>query len=201
MARLDDFVASVRNGFPDVPDEIVRGAVRDAAIEFCQRARVVESVESLRVRAGRAAHDLRVLGGVAFEVHRLSRDGRDLEPSSQYEIRQLPESTGTPTRYFFDGRGRIELYPVPEADEVLAARAVFAPDPDGEDVPDVLLGQWREAIAGGAKMRLGRQYAPFANPDQALVGEAEFERAINQAITQRARGRTNRPIRTVPVQF
>lgn len=201
MAVLDDFFPYVRSSFPEVPDALMRQAVRDAAIEFCERTRVIERRATLNVTAGQREQAFDLSEGEPFDLRHLRRDGSDLIAATRGEVNDLGDADGTPTHFYLEGSGSVVLWPTPTAAEALDAVATFRPSLDDTDVPDALLRDWREAIAGGAKMRLGRDYAPFRSEDAAQIGAMQFDRGVSRAIHLLGHGRTGQPVRARPTMF
>lgn len=196
MAALDEFVPQVRFAFPTVPDLLLRAAIRDAADEFCRRTRIIQRRVSVSVTAGNATAPVTIPGGRAFEVLNLWREDRALQKSNMVDLLDRWPSKGEPREYALNGEGRLLLWPEPASVETLQANAVFAPGIEEDEVPDALRDDWRDAVAGGARLRLGRDYAPFRSDEQAAFGAGLFERAIERAIQHRARGGTGKALRT-----
>lgn len=196
MAGLEMFLPQVRAAFPTVPYILMREAVRNAADEFCRRTRLIQVRVPVSVVADNATAAVTITGARAFEVMNLWREDRELNKSNVVDILARWPSKGYPREYALDGDGRLLFWPEPAVDETLQANAVFAPGLDATELPDALRDDWRDTIAAGARLRLGRDYAPFRNDEQALIGAGIFERGIERAIQRRSQGGTGRPLRS-----
>lgn len=201
MAVLDDFFPYVRSAFPGVPDALMRQAVRDAAIDFCEQTRVIEQRADLNVSANQREQAFEVDGVEPFDLRYLRRGDTHLTPTTREEVNRLGDADGSPTHFYLEGDGSVILWPTPTAAETLTGIATFRPALDATDVPDALLRDWREAIAGGAKMRLGRDYTNFRNEDAATVGAMQWDRGVSRALHQLGKGRTSKRIRARPTMF
>lgn len=201
MATLDDFLPWVRPSFPETPDELMRQAVRDSAIEFCEKTMLLERTADLSVVADNREQSLSLAEGVPYQLRYLRRSGNDLTPATRGTIHEFGEASGQPTHYYLESNGDVVLWPTPTAAETLEAHAIFRPEYDATELPDVLLHDWREAIAGGAKKRLGRDYINWRNEDAAQVGGIQFETGVSRAINQRGHGRHGHPVRVRPTFF
>lgn len=200
MASLDEFVPAVAALFPEAPRFTQRRALMDAAVEFCLRTRVVQETVTVSVQAGNPQATALIRGGHAQEILRLARDDQPLEPDTVLNLLERRGEPGQPTRFALDGVGRLRLWPTPAASETLQATAVFRPERDEDEIPDVLLQDWTEVIAAGAGFRLATM-PMFRDAEHAALSRSQFEDGVIRAQIQQARGRSRAPLRAKPRFF
>lgn len=198
MVSVSEFVPFVRAQFPSAPDFLLARAIVESAIEFCRRTRVVQGEGEVNAMEGEQEADVFMLYGESSEITKVYRkeDGSVLEQLSELDIRNARESTGTPRAYTLAGAGKVLLWPTPDTSETLWAAIVYVPSINATSLDQSLFSIYREAIVGGAQYRVGRNNFHFRNEDAAQVGMIEFDRGVTRAITQQAKGRTGRALRT-----
>lgn len=197
MATLDDFVKHIRGKIPQCPDAIIREEVREAAIEFCERTKIIVDTFSITTAAADADYAVTHASWQIFSILELrnSDDGL-LEEISLFEYQTLEDSSGTPTKYCLSG-GEALLWPTPNAIETLTGKGIFRPQDGSETVPDELYDDWRVAICAGARGKIHTQYAPYMAPEDAAYFLGVFDAGIFKANVKRARGGTEKRLRTV----
>jgi hypothetical protein len=197
MASLDDFLAIVRGRLPGCPDFILKEAVRDAAIEFCKRTRLLVERITVAVEADEAAVTLSPATDLHWEVLDLRRDNTRLTPWNRREATVQDQSleTGTPQYYYQEGDLTLVLSPIPDADETLTALVTLRPDDAATTLPDVLWTDYREPVAAGARAWVRRNHGDWVNPELEAEDRAIFERAIHNQNIRRARGGADTALR------
>jgi hypothetical protein len=197
MASLDDFLAMVRGRLPGCPDFVLNEAVRDAAIEFCKRTRLLVERVTVDVVAEEAAVTLSPDTDLHWEVLDLRRDNTRLTPWNRNEALMQDQSleTGAPQYYYQEGDRTLALSPIPDADETLTALVTLRPDDAATTLPDVLWTDYREPIAAGARAWVRRNHGDWVNPQLEAEDRVIFERAIHNQNIRRARGGVNTTLR------
>lgn len=198
MISLETFYPLVSGQLPNCPDMILREALLEACSELAMRGRLLMDDVSVKVKAGNRFATLESYEGDVFEITRLTRDGNPLDPSSRHDIeeRRYDIETGTPNRYYLEQDGRLVLGPVPEVAETLLANVLYKPKAGATDVADTFYRDWRLAVAAGARAYVRRNHGTWANSALEMEDSAIFGQAISSATLQRAKGRTNRRLRT-----
>lgn len=196
MAELADFIKYIRGSASDCPETLIKDAVREAAIEFCERTKVVTETVTITTEIGKADYQAVTVEGEAAEVSAIKNaDGGDLEPVSYNEYLALDSDDADPTRFCFDGID-VLLHPTPVVVQTLTATVVIKPEDGNTEVPDVLLSKYRLAIAAGAKAFIHSQYDDYLDPGKFELNQAVFENGIAKANMFRAKGGTGKRLRT-----
>lgn len=180
-------------------------AVRDAAIEFCSRARVLSVDHSpISTVAGTATYswspgtDL-----VVVDPERVWYEKVELTPVTKDQLASMypywPDEQGEPRWFTQENRTSFILIPKPSASvtDAIRAKVFVAPSRSANEVADELFERYAEAIAAGAKARLFSMRAQhWYSPDLAIYNRGQFEAAIGQAAWNAATGYTRAPVRT-----
>lgn len=188
MAQLSSLLDRVNDEFPTVPRLLALRMLSDSAKEFLTRTHAwQETLTPVALRPGVFSYELAPDSGVQVASLREVRlDGRRVDPIAS----EIPQrwghtlSAGRPDVYTQIGPSTIQLWPSPDAASsvtVLAALTLALSAPDA-NIPDDVVGEYGEAIASGAKMRLVRQAnkAWFA-PDAAAMYGVPYYQAIADA--------------------
>lgn len=154
-----NFVPLVRQSTAKCPVSGIAAQVREAAREFCARARIwTDKSLAADVLAGESAYglrppdqaDVRGLLSVRF-------GGQRLTPLAPAQWRNLPDQTATaPTHFIFNEPNVVRLYPTPLADVAgaLLVEVVLMPAVRSSGGPEFLLSKHGTTIAFGAISRL-----------------------------------------------
>lgn len=198
MAKLSDFLSLVRGKLPGCPEMIMKEAVRESAIEFCKRTRLIEDSDTITTVAGTAAYDLSPPSGLAWEVFDVYRGDVRLTPSDRVEFSDLNYyvDSGEPRAYYLEGDGTIVLGPIPSTAESLTVRVTVRPDDTAGQVPQILYQEYRTAIAAGARLFVRQNYRSWNDDREAEKEMYYFDSAIARAQLRRAKGSTRKPLRT-----
>jgi hypothetical protein len=198
---LTDFLPEVMQYVPDVPEFVAINSLRNAAIEFCEKTRVLQtSLTPVTLQNNKASYTIQVPPGVKFvDLVDAYVDDRLIIPKSSEELARIYRATdwrtlkGSPayvTRVVYP---EIQLVPYLEttAGEVLRMRASVAPTRDATEVPETLYQEFVEQISYGARGRL------YGTPKQSYTDKAlareylmMFRSAIGETKTRVNRGLT-----------
>jgi hypothetical protein len=176
---------------------IIKDAIRDACIEFCQRTQLLTETVAVAVIADEAQVELVPAAGQHWEVLQILRDTAPLTPASRHALltQGLNIQTGVPQSYYLEGDTRLVLAPTPETAETLNVLVTVRPADDATEVEDVLWAEYRVPIAAGARAWVRRHYGEWINPQSEAEDRAIFERAIHNQNIRRARGGASAPLR------
>lgn len=199
---FSDFYAHVKQYAAGAADPKIDFALRQAAIDFCQRTKTWRYEDDFQVTDSDAEQIITPNGSVLLDLELVQFDGCDLIPKTPAWLDDHAHGWRTncndsgPSKYVTQTEmNTIRL--VPYADGHVNIYAWLKPSQDCEDLPDYLGNQYRETIAHGALARLLMMPGmPFSNPNLAGMFITLFNNALdssqNKGITgqQRARVRT-----------
>lgn len=199
-ATLTSFLPEVMPYCQNVPDFIAENAVRNAAIDFCQRSHWllhqnpdITAVANLNTYVLSPPNDT-----TCIRVVEAWFNDSPLEAKSQEQLRDLygrdwRVATGTPRYYTQLETCEIILVPMPDTTTAAALSVIAAIQPTRacQSLPEGLYERWLEVIAIGAR---GRLYETPGQPysDKAAAGNAaaRFRSGINEAKVERNKGLT-----------
>jgi hypothetical protein len=198
---LTDFLPEVMQYVPDVPEFVAINSLRNAAIEFCEKTRVLQlSLAPITLQNDKANYTMQVPPGIKFvDLVDAYIDDRLIIPKSSEELsriyratdwRLLKGSTAYVTRVTYP---EIQLVPYLEtvSGEVLRIRASVAPTRDATEVPETLYEEFVEQISYGARGRLyGTPKQSYTDKTLAREYLMMFRSAIGEAKTRVNRGLT-----------
>jgi len=195
---VDDWFPLVLPRLPGCPDVILRIAVRESAVEFCRRTRLMRGTISVTTQVGRAAYPMNApTDTVVSMIDEILRDDMTLIASSEEDFRdsRYDRASGTPEAYYIAGNRALVLGPIPDAVETLSVRCVLKPDSQAESLDDALWEDWRNAIAAGACAYARRSYSAWMDAALEADETMRFEDAVGQAQRNNATGRTRKRLR------
>jgi hypothetical protein len=197
---LDDFLYLVAPRLSACPDAIMRTGVREACIAFCERTQLLVGSTTVTTVANQPGYQMT---GDVMRILAVKRSEQTLVASTRiiFEDEGLDTITGEPSDYYLDGNRKLVLGPIPEAVETLTVRFSARPLPDAATVDDALFDDWRNGIAAGARVWVRQHHQAWFNPAEEAIDDEMFESAIAKANIRRAKGGTNRPIRTRGTYF
>lgn len=205
MKELDEFLPNVRMYAPGVSDPVAFFAIRQAAIDFCERSRMwrwedefsitADDYEDLIAPDGAVIHEIEA---VWFNGHKITKKKTPKEldeclPGWRSDTENRPE--GDPTYITQTAPNTMVLAPFGTG--TVKVSVYLKPSQDCEQLPDFLADQHRETIAWGALARiLMIPNQSFTDPNMAAVWGQSFQNKLDgkadAGITgqQRARVRT-----------
>ena len=203
MSALDAFLTSVRPWAPGVPDPTAYKAIRNAAIEFCERTRLWKYEDDYDVTVEDCNGGIFTPSGSQLhDIEAVLFNGHELEPRATRDLDRLEKGwrtgelgSGLPKYYTQIDPNTLRIVPAMEGHLYLCLR--LKPSQDATDVPDFLAGEYREVIAWGALGRLltipGQSYS---NPDLGTFYAAKFSDKLDRLSIKGVTGQQNAPKRT-----
>ncbi len=201
MKPIDSILGSINPYAPGCAAPTAYFAIRQAAIEFCERTRLWRYEDEFDVSAAESESIVTPYGSVLLDIERASCDGEPLEPRT---VAWLDERMPT----WRDGGAvgdpkyltQLELNTmriVPGKAGTVKISVWLKPSQDCMDLPDFMVDQYREIIAHGALGRiLMMPNQPYTNGDLGAGFMASFQGKLvglsGKSVTgqQRARVRT-----------
>lgn len=215
---LTDWSPDILPDIPTVPIVAIISAVRDAAVEFCEKTHLWK-VDLTRISVVADTQDytltppassaLVIVDNVKYKqngqdddqfvtLDPISKEQQNLFQSGNWIFATAP----TPSQYWVDNVDKdLHLIPIPEdaSTSGLLVHVVLKPSATCTTVPDFLYDDHRKAIASGALSNLyAKKGMSWYDPKEAQVYGAMFANDCNNAAIKRITGATKRPLR---VQF
>lgn len=189
MALLSVMLDRVSDELPSVPEPLALRALSDSFKEFCVRTHIwQEALPTIRARADRTEFELSPdTGAMVVAIKEIRQDGQLIPPVPtelpRILVNTLPSGT-RPVAWTQIRPDLIDLVNAPLEDITLTAVAALTLTQGytDYDIPDVLIDEYAEALAAGAKGRLVVQASqPWYAPDAAPEYRRQFYVAVNQA--------------------
>lgn len=189
--NLSDLLVDVNPYAPGCPSVVALAKLRESAQNFCRRSLVLNV--SVTGTALGADLDLNTLLAdqslTVVKVIEAYADGVELNPVSRDYLRsRLPgyASVQGPARLIYQTSEHLaHLYPAPNVGQSFQAAVAVAPTNTATTLPDELIEAWKDAIVGGALMRIcmtpGQSYT---SQDMAAYGSALLSDGIARARVQ-----------------
>lgn len=187
------YSALVGEILPDVlgcPDITIERAVRDAAVEFCDRTLVYTvDQEPMVVQAGIAEIDLDIPSGTRLVQVLRAQIGRNrLDRVSREDLynsgRDWKNEPGRPVAITFETELSVRLVPVPSERlvEPLYIRFAVTPTMASTSLPDAVGERYFKELVNGAKASLLMMPGvPWANAPLGNLCRTLFERGMREA--------------------
>ncbi|HWQ39177.1 MAG TPA: hypothetical protein VNM24_11325 [Burkholderiales bacterium] len=189
---------------PGCPQAVAKNAIRNAAIDFCERSLIWRAdMEPISAVANQAEYDFEPEAGAAVvKVVRLWYDKKEIYPQTPEQLAERyahwPSQAGTPLYYTQERPDAVILVPYPNADlaGALTGKLALKPTRASTAGPAFLFEEWLEAIACGAKARLfAMKKKPWTDGELAGHHQAMFDHAIAKTMRRASQGHTRAPLR------
>lgn len=192
---------------PDVPgcsQKVAKNAIRNAAIEFCERTLAWKvDLDPLNAVANQAAYPFEPPANTrVVRLLNVWYNGKRLTPKTPADLDDLyanwPSAIGTPLYYTQLSPDEVILVPMPNAALAngIAQKVALKPTRASTGLEEYLYEKYLEEIAAGAKARLMlMQKKPWSNTAMGAANQALFEDAIASARYRAAKGYGAAPIR------
>jgi len=203
MTELDVFLPNIRLYAPGVADPTAYFAIRQAAIEFCERTRVWRFADEFNVTADDCEGLLAPANSVVHDIEGVWFDGQKLKPKTPKQLDDIipawrsgaEKPTGNPAYVTQTAPNTITL--VPHADGRVKLSLFLKPAQDADELPDFLADQHRETIAWGAlgRIRLIPNQS-FTSPEMGGVFGQLYQQKLDGKSTIGSTGQQRAPVRT-----
>ena len=158
---FDSFLPEVIQFMPDVPEHIAKNAIRNAAIEFCEKSRYWQiDVDPISVVNGQRNYvvptpaDTKMVGAVSayYNTNLLIPKGPD-ELARIYRMGDWQQVEGSPQYMTQLIKPEVVLVPTPYEDkaDALHLRVAIAPTREAEEITQDVYENFLLVIANGAK--------------------------------------------------
>lgn len=195
---------------PGCPQNMAGNAIRNAAIEFCERTFVyqidhppIDSVQDV------GEYDYAPGAGLAIvRPESVWYDKKPLTFKTRDQIDRMyeywPDESGTPLYFLQEKVEKLILVPKPSVALVSAIRMKVSvrPTRSATDIDDAIHENYIEAIASGAKARLFlMKKKPWTDNQLGVFHNQAFDEAIAKTRLAAARGHTRARMRNRPYFF
>lgn len=197
MSSLDSFLPEVRPWAPGVPDYTAFKAIRNAAIQFCERTRLWkwETTQPVLAAAPATFAIPMPAGSAVIELEIAKFGDAELEPESTEDLDDILPGwrtdtigTGMPRYITQIEQNTLRLVPAPMEDGSLYLCLRLKPSQTANQLPD-FLNDYAECIGWGALGRIltvpGQSYT---NPDMATYYMSLFNAKTDSLSTKGTTG-------------
>ena len=200
------FLPEVMPDLPGCPEPMVINAIRNAAIEFCERSwawRV--DLDPIDAIANQAVYDLSPPNSsVVCHVIYVDFMGKQLFPATPDQLNDIWRGWRTvknvqPTYFFLPDQRTIQLVAAPSAATVAAVNMTVAlkPTRTSKGLETVVYEEYAEGIAHGAKARLNAQInKEWTDKELSVYHNSMFMESYGMANLSAAKSFTRSPFRT-----
>lgn len=210
MTPLTSFLSRLNPLVPGCPEPVALQALRDTAIDFCERTHLVQHVtDPMPVIPEQPEYDVDLPSDttVARILAVWYGDSRlELAPAQTVTAvgAYVIGGRSRPTAAYVTVPNTVRLYPVPgpEADESLVIKVATKPTRKAASVSAMLLDDWAEVIVHGALARLAVQPGTsYSNAELAIFGMNSYGAGVSRAKLEARKGRVMGEVRVLGDTF
>lgn len=203
MSSLDSFLPYVRPWAPGVPDPTAYKAIRQAAVEFCERTRLWKFEDDYDVTEQDCNSGiLTPSGSILHDIEVVMFDGRELLPATPTDLDRMEKGwrtgdlgSGLPRYYTQIDQNTLRIVPAYAGHVYVCLR--LKPSLDATDLPDFIGSEYSEVIGWGALSRVltvpGQSYS---NPDLGMFYATKFAGKLDALSIKGTTGQQNAPKRS-----
>lgn len=205
LKAYTSFYDEVLPDVPGCPQAVALNAIRNAAIEFCERSKVwvidhdpISAIANEPVYAFEPPNGAVVCGVVTAWFN-----GVEIDPTTQRDLeseyRNWPSLPGVPLRYLQQNSAELILFPYPSGAlaNALTMKVALKPSRASTSIDAWLFEQYLEAIAHGAKWKLmAMPKKPWSDGATAMYHKTAFDSAIDGAVLSAAKAFGKAKLRT-----
>ena len=189
--NMSDLLVDVNPYAPGCPSVVALAKLRESAQNFCRRSLILNVDISGTVLG--ADVDLNVLLAnpdlTVVKVIEAYADGVELNAVARDYLRSRNPgyaSVQGPARVIYQtSEHQAHLYPAPDVGQAFRAVVAVAPTNTATTLPDDLIEAWKDAVVGGALMRICMTPGqPYTSQDMAAYGSALLSDGITRARVQ-----------------
>lgn len=194
----ESYLPEVNPEVPACPHPIMVNAVRNAAIEFCEKTLIWrEDLDAITILTDKRGYDLDPPTDTVIVVPiYVAVDGEIIRPASVDQLDDVSlyqRVLKTSRTYDMISASRLQLGWEPDADLTsgLEVRAALRPSSSADGADTTIYEEWHEDIAAGAKARLMMMpNKNWTNPQLAMYYQNMFDAGIGEAKAVIGKGRT-----------
>lgn len=188
--KYSDFTLYVKPEVGGAPDFLIERAVRDTAIDFCQRTDVyIPEPEFITIIEGVNEYAVTIPTGTELNhIVDIFDDKTALRPISFNELmRRLGNETEKGNPRYYAQRDNTDFFVAPIPNKNTSFRVVYSvkPTATSTSIPDTIGREYRETIVHGALYRLQMMAGqPFADGGAAQANRSLYEREVGRTVRQ-----------------
>ena len=200
MKPIDDFLPLILPRAPGCPEPIAFDAIRQAAIEFCERTKVWRDTD--QYYADEFGDIFAPAQSVIYQIEDARFDGHRLTPIGVQDLNELYPDYDWTTQSGDQPKYITQLHPntvkiVPVWQGMITLTLLLKPSNDALDVPDFMVDQYASTIADGALAEiLMIPGQPYTNPQSGAMYSQRFQQRLDALQVQNIKGQQRAPIRT-----
>ena len=200
MKPIDDFLPLILPRAPGCPEPIAVDAIRQAAIEFCERTRIWRDTDQFMADEfgdifAPAQSVIHQIEDARFDGHRLTTVSvQDL--NERYPDYDWATQSGDQPKYI------TQIHPntvkiVPAWEGMITMTILLKPSNDAQELPDFIFDQYARTIADGALAEvLMIPGQPYTNPQGGAMYSQRFQQRLDSLQVQGLKGQQRAPIHT-----
>ena len=200
MKPIDDCLPLILPRTPGCPEPIAFDAIRQAAIEFCERTRIWRDTDQFMADEfgdifAPAQSVIHQIEDARFDGHRLTTVSvQDL--NERYPGYDWTTQSGDQPKYI------TQIHPntvkiVPAWEGMITMTILLKPSNDAQELPDFIFDQYARTIADGALAEiLMIPGQPYTNPQGGAMYSQRFQQRLDSIQVQWLKGQQRAPIHT-----
>lgn len=201
MKPLDDLLPSISLFAPGAAIPAVYFAIRQAAIEFCERTKLWRFEDEFEAVSTDDDQILAPADAVIHEIEEVRFEGQKLAPKTTRWLDDncsgWRESTYTGTPGYVTQTEPNVLRLVPRGDGTVSLSVWLKPSQDADELPDFIVDQYREVIAHGALARLLLiPNQSFTSHELGIAFGGAFQAKLDSLSAKGFTGQQRAPVRT-----
>lgn len=200
MKPIDDFLPLILPRAPGCPEPIAFDAIRQAAIEFCERTRAWRDTDQFM--ADEFGDMFAPAQSVIHQIEDARFDGHRLAPVGVQDLNGLYPDLDWTTLQGDQPKYVTQLHPntvkvVPAYSGMITLSLLLKPSNDAMDLPDFIYDQYARTIADGALAEiLMIPGQPYTNPQGGAMYSQRFQQRLDSLQAMSLKGQQRAPIHT-----
>ena len=200
MKPIDDFLPLILPRATGCPEPIAFDAIRQAAIEFCERTRIWRDTDQFM--ADEFGDIFAPAQSVVYQIEDARFDGRRLIPIGVQDLNGMYPDCDWTTKTGEQPQYVTQLHPdtikvVPSMSGMVTLTMLLKPTNNAQELPDFIFDQYARTIADGALAEiLMIPGQPYTNPQGGAMYSQRFQQRLDSIQVQWLKGQQRAPIHT-----
>ena len=200
MKPIDDFLPLILPRATGCPEPIAFDAIRQAAIEFCERTRIWRDTDQFM--ADEFGDIFAPAQSVIHQIEDARFEGHRLTPVSVQDLNERYPGYDWTTQSGDQPKYITQIHPntvkiVPAWEGMITMTILLKPSNDAQELPDFIFDQYARTIADGALAEiLMIPGQPYTNPQGGAMYSQRFQQRLDSIQVQWLKGQQRAPIHT-----
>ena len=200
MKPIDDLLPLILPRAPGCPEPLACDAIRQAAIEFCERTKLWRDTD--QYLADEFGDVLAPSQSVVHQIEDARFDGHRLTPISVQDLNDRHPDYDWTTQQGDQPKYITQLHPntvkiVPAWTGMITLTLLLKPSNDALEIPDFMVDQYARVIADGALAEiLMVPGQPYTNPQGGAMYSQRFQQRLDSLQVQNIKGQHRAPVIT-----